>query len=279
MAVTPQDASTVILLRDLPDSSGFEVLMVLRHPKSSFVPGSYVFPGGCLNESDYAARMEGFCTGIDEQSAVELMDDISDPCKAIGIWVAGIRETFEEVGLILAYRDDVSLCAFNSDEERERFRTHRKLFIEEKRRIQDILIAENLTLAADQMHYFSHWITPELLQLRYDVRFFVARAPDGQHAVHDGVELTQHVWITPQDALKRFETNRCNMVLPTYMTICELSQYSSVGEVIASTVGKEISGMITEVIKKNDDIIEYMPDGRAFRGMPRSLSMRRFLKP
>jgi recombination protein RecT len=41
--VTPLDASTLLLLRDLPDG-GCEVLMTRRSERASFAPGMYVFP-------------------------------------------------------------------------------------------------------------------------------------------------------------------------------------------------------------------------------------------
>jgi 8-oxo-dGTP pyrophosphatase MutT (NUDIX family) len=271
MEITPTDAATVVLLRDLPDSSGFEVLMVLRNPDSAFVPSAYVFPGGCLEDSDFSPDIDPFCTGVDRAVALRRMDAMSQPEKAIGAWVGGIRETFEEVGLLFAYREDGSLLAFDSGEMAERFHTHRRLLFEGKRPLQTILADERLTLAADRLHYFSHWITPELLPLRYDVRFFVARAPSGQEALHDGIELTRHVWITPQDALALFKKCRCNMVLPTLMTMCELARFNSVEDVILSTKEKNVSGVLTKMIEEDDDIVEYMPDGRAFKGMPRSV--------
>jgi len=271
MAIIPKDAATVILLRDMPDSSGFEVLMVLRHPDNEFVPSAYVFPGGCLEDDDFSPGIERFCTGVDQAKARRLMDAMSRPEKAIGAWVGVIRETFEEVGLLLAYREDGSPLSFDSDVVTERFDAHRRLLFEGKRSLQKILADERLTLAADKLHYFSHWITPEYLPLRYDVRFFVAKAPAGQSALHDGVELTRHVWITPQEALALFKKCKCNMVLPTLMTMYDLASFDSADEVIRSTKKKNVSGILTKMIEEDDEIVEYMPDGRAFRGMPPSV--------
>lgn len=67
-------AGTVILLR--PDDSGFEVLLMRRPARGSF-PDAWVFPGG---------RVEG----PDRRPGAEEIDDARR---------AGIRETFEEVGL------------------------------------------------------------------------------------------------------------------------------------------------------------------------------------
>jgi len=74
MKVIPADASTVVLLRSCPDASvrGIEVLMVLRNRKSSFVPGYYVFPGGGLENDDFADGMERFIVGMDRLAASKM---------------------------------------------------------------------------------------------------------------------------------------------------------------------------------------------------------------
>jgi 8-oxo-dGTP pyrophosphatase MutT (NUDIX family) len=273
MAMEPKDAATVILLRRLSESTdvGFEVLMVLRHPNSAFVPNAYVFPGGILEEEDFGRDMDRFCTGIERKTAEQLLENLSSKDIALGTWVAGIRETFEEVGMLLAYRDDGSLLKFDSSDSIERFRTHRRLLFEGKRTLKGILREEDLTLATDRLHYFSHWITPEFLPLRYDVRFFVTEAPKGQEALPDGVELTKHAWITPQEALKRFRSGKCNMVLPTLMTMEELARHRTIEDVIRATREKNIEGILTKMVEDNGEIVEYMPDGRAFKGLPPSV--------
>ncbi|MBN2688438.1 MAG: hypothetical protein JXR85_09730 [Deltaproteobacteria bacterium] len=270
METAPKDAATVILLRDCPDSAEFEILMVLRNPKSAFVPNAFVFPGGILEDSDYSEDMEPFCTGLTRQAAEAQLENLSSPGIALGAWVCGIRETFEEVGLLLAYRDDGTMIGFDTDETAARFRKHRRLLFEGKRSLDGICREEGLHLATNRLHYFSHWITPEFLPLRYDVRFFVAMAPERQEPLHDGVELTNHVWITPKKALKRFRDGKCNMVLPTFITMEELSRHETAEAVIESTRRKNIRGILTQIVEEEGEIVEYMPDGRGFKGLPRT---------
>jgi 8-oxo-dGTP pyrophosphatase MutT (NUDIX family) len=273
MAVKPKDAATVIFLRQSPNSDAgpFEVLMVLRHPHSKFVPDSYVFPGGCLDHEDYSQDMENRCTGIDLKKARTILRDMSSPEKALGAWVAGIRETFEEVGLLLAYHSDGTLVSFDSEDVLDRFRSYRKKLQTGEISLVTILRNEGLTLAADRLYYFSHWITPELLPLRYDVRFFIAEMPLRQEAVHDGIELMRHVWLTPQKILDNYRRQKFNMVVPTLVTIEELSRYKTIREVIASTENKKIDAILTVMVEENGRIVEYMPDGRIFRDMPPSV--------
>ena len=271
MIAKPKDAATVMLIRGSYHSAeeGIEVLMVLRHPESMFVPSCYVYPGGCLDEGDYSPEIESLCTGIDRTAAYSLINNISSPEKALGAWVAGIRETFEEVGLLLAYEKDGSLVSLDSEKRIERFSTYRRALCEGKINLKEILKKEELTLAADRLHYFSHWITPELLPLRYDVRFFIAKAPDNQKALPDGIELTEHVWISPQKALHEYEQRKFDMVLPTIMTLSELCKYKTVDDAIRSTYKKNaIPAILTEMVEIDDRLVEVMPDGEVFTARP-----------
>ena len=263
MVTEPKDAATVILLRESPDfaGEGIEVLMVRRHPDNAFVPSRYVYPGGALNEDDYVSGIENFCNDLDQGKAQRLIDNISPPEKALGAWVAGIRETFEEVGLLLAYAKDGTLVSLEAKEQAERFMSYRWLLTEGKIKLKEVLENEGLTLATDRLHYFSHWVTPELLPIRYDVRFFVSEAPENQEPLYDGLELIEHRWIKPQDALYEYEHKNFNLVLPTIMTLRELCQFKTVEEVIRSTEGRNVPRILTKMVQKGDQSVEMMPDG------------------
>lgn len=242
MFVRPKEAATVIVLRDRgePSADGFEVLMALRSRESKFVPSSYVFPGGALDDEDCSPQIASRCRGLEPAGAYAALKGIPSPEMAVGTWVAGIRETFEEVGLLLACRADHRLLSFDPDEAAH-YARYRTLLQQEKMSFGDMLQKEALTLATDRLHYFSHWITPWFLPIRYDVRFFVCEAPAGQAAHHDGVELTDHIWITPQEALRRCREGRFEMVYPTFMTMQSLLAYRTIGEVIRATSGKLIT--------------------------------------
>jgi 8-oxo-dGTP pyrophosphatase MutT (NUDIX family) len=242
MFVRPKEAATVIVLRHRGEqpADGFEVLMVLRSKESKFVPSSYVFPGGALDDEDCSPQMAARCRGLGPSGAFAVLKNIPSPEMALGTWVAGIRETFEEVGLLLACRADHHLLAFDP-EEAAHYTRYRTLLQQQKLSFGNMLAKEALTVATDRLHYFSHWITPWFLPIRYDVRFFVCEAPAGQTAFHDGVELTDHIWITPEEALRRCREDRFEMVYPTLMTMQSLLAYRTVDEVIRSTSGKLIA--------------------------------------
>src|SRR5574343_1711044 len=84
-------AATVLLLRDT--DQGPKVLMTRRSLTASFAPGAYVFPGGALDAAD--AQTHGLCQRRPTQGDGALTQA-----------VAAIRESFEELGVLLARRAD-----------------------------------------------------------------------------------------------------------------------------------------------------------------------------
>jgi glyoxylase-like metal-dependent hydrolase (beta-lactamase superfamily II) len=79
-------------------------------------------------------------------------------------------------------------------------------------------------------HYLSHWLTPPGLPKRFDTRFFVARAPEGQTATPDLAEAVELMWLTPAQAL---EPQRQLTLLPvTRRTLQVLAGFSDVQAVL-----------------------------------------------
>ena len=87
--------------------TALEVLMVRRNLRSDFVGGGYVFPGGAVDPHDGAVEAEALCVGRNDAEASALLGLASG---GLAYWVAGVRETFEEAGLLLARRAAAPRC-------------------------------------------------------------------------------------------------------------------------------------------------------------------------
>ncbi len=270
MYATPTDAATVMLLRPCRNAAvkDIEVLMVLRNRRSRFVPGYHVYPGGILDPEDYEPGIERFCKGIDREQASRILPDMSLPDKALGAWVAGIRETFEEVGMLIAERKDGSPVTILTEEEKKLFCGYRRALNQGRIKFSEMLEKEELILPLDRLCYFSHWITPEPLPLRYDVRFFVTEAPAGQAVIHDGVELTEHLWLSPSRALEEYEKGKMGMVLPQIMTLVDISRFKSVEQAVAAARQCRVPANLTKIKRMNGEDVEVMPDGTVFERRP-----------
>ena len=203
-------AATVLLLRDSTDPAhpGIEVLMTRRSMTASFAPGAFVFPGGGIDAAD--AQSHGISTRRTTQSELHLTQAI-----------AAIRESFEELGVLLARRADGSPV---DDSDIATLDRHAPFAAQCQ--------AKGLTLDGARVFVLAHWITDRDLPRRFDVPFLVARMPEGQAPVADEAEQFEPVWVRAADALARHEAGTFFIIFPTIRTLERLRGYASVQEVL-----------------------------------------------
>jgi len=225
-------AATVMLVRDAPAGPGgssLEVLMVRRNLRSDFVGGAYVFPGGAVDPHDGGAEAEALSVGRSDAEASTLL---GVDAGGLAYWVAVVRETFEEAGLLLARRDDGPDLLAGDREEEARFASARVAVNDGSLRFLDLCRAERLQLAVADIHYFAHWITPRGAPRRYDTRFFVAAAPPGQIAAHDAGETIAEVWISPHRALERHRAGEIEIIFPTIRNLQAIGRFATSTELL-----------------------------------------------
>ncbi|MFZ3029044.1 MBL fold metallo-hydrolase, partial [Rhodoferax sp.] len=206
-------AATVLLLRDT--SGGLEVLMTRRSSKASFVPGAYVFPGGGIDAADAC------CHALAQRRATQ-------SAPALTQAIAAIRESFEELGVLLARHAD------------GRWATQAE--VDAMDRQGDFgaqCAARGLTLAASDMHVLARWITDRDSPKRFDVGFLVARVPPGQTPVADETEQFEPVWVRPGDALARHQAGSFFMIFPTIITLQRLQDLATVDAVLQACAVSE----------------------------------------
>jgi 8-oxo-dGTP pyrophosphatase MutT (NUDIX family) len=235
--VPTRDGATVMLVRDGHQAERpLEVFMLRRHPRTAF--GSvHVFPGGVVDATDRAPALDAHCPGLTDTDASAQLGVASG---GRAYWVAAIRESFEEAGVLLARRADGEPVRFDHHEDvQARFDEHRLALHAGERSLVDVLEAEDLVLAVDQVRYFAHWITPEGEPKRFDTRFFLARAPEGQAYAHDDTELIGSEWVCPADALARHRAGDFPMIGPTTVCLQDISRFATCGELLSA---HELSG-------------------------------------
>jgi len=216
-----RDAATVMLVRDAPD---LQVFMLRRNLRSEWVAGVYLFPGGAVDPEDRSDESYARCPRRTDDAASALLGVASG---GLGFWVAAIRESFEEAGVLLASpRGNANLDL--SDLESERAAVNRG-----DRRFLDVLTAQDLVLDVDRLHLFSHWITPAGMPRRYDTWFFVAEAPEGHTYFHDDGETVASTWIRPADALARADAGELELIFPTRRSLEALTRFESAAEVVS----------------------------------------------
>ena len=239
LSLTP--AATVLLVRDCGDE--LEVLMVKRSKRPPF-GNLYVFPGGKIDESDKDLNITNFCNGLnDEQASIKL--GVNE--GGLSYWVACVRECFEEVGILLAKKNNGQELDLNGAD-KHKFNNYRRMLLENKISLFEICKKENLSLNLNNIEPFSHWITPEIEIKRFDTRFFIAYIPANQTERHDGNELTDSVWISPNKALDRSLNGEMPMIMPTISNLQQCLEFDSGQKLL------EYQSKLT-----NDDIPSILP--------------------
>ena len=213
-------AASLLLLRDRPDGQpGLEVLM-LRHAEreDDMRSGAVVFPGGVLDARDREAHAHSLGPSDAEASAWLGLAE-----GGLDYLVAAVRESFEEVGLLLAQAEaGFDLAALKPW--RDRLQAGEVA-------MADFCRAEGLRLDLRGLAYFSHWLTPPGVPKRFDTRFFAVAAPPGQQAEADLGEAVELMWLTPQAAL---QPQRGLKLLPvTQRTLQDLARFGSSAEALA----------------------------------------------
>ncbi|MGJ7488893.1 MBL fold metallo-hydrolase [Variovorax sp. ZT4R33] len=212
-------AATLLLLRDTP--AGLEVLMTRRSDRASFGAGAYVFPGGRIDPTD--AQAHAIARRRPTQSDLQLTQAI-----------AALRETFEELGVLLAHHADdgrpvqaASVAAMD------------RSTADGATPFAAQCAKRGLVLATDRVFTFAHWVTDRDLPKRFDVPFLVARMPDDQVPTADETEQFEPVWVRPAEALERHKARRFQLMFPTVRTLERLAGYATVDEVLEDCAAEQ----------------------------------------
>jgi 8-oxo-dGTP pyrophosphatase MutT (NUDIX family) len=267
MITIPKKAATVILLRDCVPV-GFEVFLLKRHEKSSFMGGNYVFPGGGVDREDGSPETCGLCKGVLPEEAHRMFAGLLSPEECLGHWIAGIRELFEEGGILFAYNRNNNLFRFESPTDRMRCSTHRSLLQKRERTICQVALEEGLILALDQLHYYAHWITPEARSERFDTRFFLARLPEGQEASFDQKETIAEAWLTPREAFEENVKGKVALSPPALKILEDLARFKTIDEVFHSLKEKTIRTVLPILTKISNEptiILPWDPEYDVFK--------------
>jgi 8-oxo-dGTP pyrophosphatase MutT (NUDIX family) len=179
--------------------------MVQRGDTARFMGGAWVFPGGTVDAADGGPDALRVCTGE--------VDDEMQPWMA-----AAVRELVEETQVWLV--DPPVLLR-----EPEPFvkDTAVYTYAAETRRRFDLGL----------LGYFANWITPAMVPMRFDTRFFAACVDPATVPYPDPSELDRAEWVRPDDALARSARGEWVVPFPTQKTLEMFVGFGSAAAVVA----------------------------------------------
>jgi 8-oxo-dGTP pyrophosphatase MutT (NUDIX family) len=240
----PRHAATVVLLRD--GAHGVEAYLLRRVGSMAFAGGMYVFPGGSVDPRDGEAEMAWAGPPPAEWAAPLSADER----LARALVAAAVRETFEESGVLLASPIEGN---------QEHWAAEQAALLDRSASMAEVLARNGLTLRADLLRPWAHWVTPELEPKRFDTRFFVAALPEGQAPVHYRGESDASEWVAPRDAVERHATGELGMLPPTVFTLAELGAYDSVAGVLAAAQRRDVKRVLPRIVVDGEDVLLLLP--------------------
>lgn len=163
--------------------------------------------------------------------------------------MAAIRETYEESGILLARRR--GRAELLDAESAGALARHRLAVQEGKASFRDLVLQEDLVLAAELLSVHAHWITPEMSPIRFDTIFFATETPAGQKALHDGFELTDHVWLRPEQALADFRAKRRQMIIPTWANLETLCGFPCAADALAASRRRPVVPILPTMVERD----------------------------
>lgn len=212
--VVPRPASTVLVLRP---NNGLEVLMVQR-PDRGFFGGLMVFPGGAVEPCD-----EGV---------------VSSHADA-RYRVAGLRETAEEVGVLVTGSGYVPAPSARGGA------------------LLEYAARAETGLGIDRMTLISRWVTPEMAPKRFDTRFYLVAIEGDPEIILDTNELVDFSWITPREALRKHSEDEWPMILPTVSHLRWLARWETITATVAAASGADGLTIIEPIESSEELLVRY----------------------
>lgn len=233
--------------------------MVVRHHQIDAFSGALVFPGGKLEEADGDKRLRARSTGANSLSDEELK-----------FRVAGIREAFEECGVLLAHKRGQK-ALIGAAELKPIEAKWRKKLSDDEASIVDLVEAEDLELATELLTPYAHWITPTFAPKRFDTWFFLAEAPQDQVALHDGSESTDSVWIGAQAAIDEAKSGKRTLVHATSKNLELLAEGGTVAGAIEQARQRKIVTVQPWLEQRDGKRFLHLPEGAGYRNLVREI--------
>ena len=221
----------------------FSVLLVRRTSKSSFMPNTYVFPGGQCDEADYRMANEKSILS-NAKAIVDLATKTKFPIPALRVCAA--RELYEEAGVLICPRSAAPPA---------RSAVHKDPAIFAQACDTTQLLAE--TAEKDgTLTYFTNFLTPDFEVQRqmkkgkygFDTAFYVHMLRDEDEviaAAADDAEVHDLKWLSPSAALEQAGRGELRLGQPQWYLLRELA-----------------------VVKRSEDLVAYVRGRRVLRDFP-----------
>ena len=93
--------------------------------------------------------------------------------------------------------------------------------------VRELAEEAGIEVASEELVAYSRWITPRVMPIRFDTRFYLALAPAHSPPKADGSEIVDAGWFQPAAALEMHEAGELSLVFPTIKHLESLVEFES----------------------------------------------------
>lgn len=238
----------------------YKLLTIKRAAKSSFMPGTYVFPGGALEAADatrdWLKLYERF--GFPGQSFAQLdrkgnnvalfkTPDLDQIPRYLSLRIGAIRETFEECGILICrshhlkyHERPARWAAFIGGPEIRKWQD----------RVHDdpcqfIEMCNTFEVYPDvwALKEWSNWATPTPSPVLFDTVFFLAAFHQLPLTQAEKKEVQHLEWCSPTDYLQRNEKESINLPPPQYYEMARLRNFRDIEKLAKFAQKRAVCGL------------------------------------
>ncbi|XP_077989597.1 acyl-coenzyme A diphosphatase NUDT19-like [Glandiceps talaboti] len=290
-----KDAATVIIAARSPNQHlhgrakevDYNLLMLQRHRKSSFLPDRYVYPGGVLDSADLSAEWLQLFKQAGALDALKALQDIggkrppvftteraTGTPNEVAFRICAIREAFEEAGLLLVkpnkstvYEDvakwsDIRRCVKLIG--RDKLREWRKRVHDDASQFINLCRLLQCVPNVWALSEWSNWLTPVRERKRYDTAFYLCCLDQipGPEMTPDNTEMVKSKWMNPYRAIEMDRAHKISLVEPQTYEILRILNFNQFTKLYRFNQERSKMGMLryfTQIVAAKDGIISILP--------------------
>ncbi|XP_034667133.1 nucleoside diphosphate-linked moiety X motif 19 [Drosophila subobscura] len=270
-------------------SYDYNALLLTRASKSSFMPDSSVFPGGVCDASDSSPAWLSHFQRHKISSAMlndvchvkgprpEIFNSRPDTADAIdtslSLRLTAIRETFEELGILLC-RDAKTLTSTSGyGQFHEQFDRAHWQHVVHNDASQFLELCKLLDVLPDvwSLHDWSAWRTPSTFKKRFVTAFFLTCLEQSPSLHIEPNEVKDCAWRSPLDYLQACLRKELWLPPPQFYELSRCLNFGTLEELRQFALQRASKGIVLThpvMYKCNDGVVHLLPGDDAYPANP-----------
>ncbi len=126
--------------------------------------------------------------------------------------------------------------------------------------VRELAEEAGIEVPAEELVAYSRWITPRVVPIRFDTRFYLALAPAHSPPKPDGSETVDAGWFGPKDALDMHHAGELPLVFPTIKHLESLVGFANATEALEAARRRVVKPVEPRVEGEGDEQRIVLPD-------------------